>query len=88
MKQKGLNTIKVNVGRKNMAIRTASQAEVSVAEKCLLTIEEAARYTGIGIHKLRELSNLDGCDFILWNGSKRMFKREKLKSYLYGSYSI
>ena len=39
-------------------------------------------------NKLREISNADGCDFILWNGSKRMFKREKLKSYLYGTYSI
>ena len=56
--------------------------------ECLLTLDEAAKYTGIGVNKLREISNDDDCDFILWNGSRRMFKKEKLKNYLYGAYSI
>ena len=66
----------------------SAKLKISLSEKCLLTLEEAAKYTGIGVNKLREISNNDDCDFILWNGSKRMFKREKLKTYLYGSYSI
>lgn len=61
---------------------------VPIQEKALLTIEEAAEYTGIGLHKLRELSNEKSCTFVLWNGSKRMFKRKKLIEYLEGAYSI
>ena len=61
---------------------------VPIQKKALLTIEEAAEYTGIGLHKLRELSNRKSCTFILWNGNKRMFKQKKLVEYLEEAYSI
>ena len=64
------------------------KAEVPISEKCLLTLEEAAAYTGIGICKLREMSNDERCGFVLWNGTKRMLKRDKLKAYLETAYSI
>ena len=64
------------------------RAEVPISEKCLLTLEEAAAYTGIGICKLRELSNDERCDFVLWNGTKRMLKKDKLRAYLEAAYSI
>ena len=64
------------------------RAEVPISEKCLLTLEEAAAYTGIGICKLREMSNDERCDFVLWNGTKRMLKKDKLKAYLETAYSI
>lgn len=64
------------------------KTEVPISQKCLLTLEEAAAYTGIGICKLRELSNDERCDFVLWNGSKRMLKTERLKKYLESAYSI
>ena len=59
-----------------------------LCQKALLTLEEGASYTGIGINKLRELSNRDECDFVLWNGSRRMLKRQKLEAYLNNAYSI
>ena len=62
--------------------------KVPIWEKVLLTLEEAANYTGIGINKLREISNNEDCSFIIWNGSKRLFKRAKLEEYLEKSYSI
>lgn len=61
---------------------------VEISQKCLLTLEEAAQYTGLGMQKLRDLSSDENCGFVLWNGSKRMFKREKLVSFLYSLYSI
>lgn len=64
------------------------EKNVPISEKVLLTIDEAAKYTGIGQGKLREISNEDNCPFVLWNGSKRMFKREKLVSFLYSTFSI
>lgn len=61
---------------------------LTIDKKVLLSLDEAAEYTGLGMHKLREISNSDGCSFVLWNGSKRMFKREKLLDYLNKEYSI
>lgn len=56
--------------------------------KTMLTLEEAASLTGIGINKLRDMSNEENCNFVLWNGSKRLIKRAKLEAYLESAYSI
>lgn len=61
---------------------------VPIWEKSTLSLEEAAAYTGIGIQKLRDISADERCDFVLWNGTKRMFKRKKLEAYLDRAYSI
>ena len=45
-------------------------------------MEEAAAYFGIGINKLREMTNEDNCPFVLWNGSKRMIKRKAFEKFL------
>ena len=62
--------------------------EVPIADKALLTLEEAADYFNIGMNKLRDLTGDDHCPFVLWNGSKRLIKREPFKEYLYKQYSI
>lgn len=61
---------------------------VPIWEKVALTLEEAAAYSGIGINKIRQLSNGEGCDFVLWVGNKRLIKRKKFDSYIAGAYSI
>jgi excisionase family DNA binding protein len=55
---------------------------VPVWEKATLTLEEAIAYSGIGRDKLCKLANRDDCDFILWIGQKRLFKRKKLDEYI------
>lgn len=62
--------------------------EVPLWEKANLTLEEAAAYFGIGINKLRELSNDEKCTFVLWCGSKRLIKRVQCEEYLAKMYSI
>ena len=62
--------------------------DVPIANKSLLTLEEAAKYFNIGINKLRETTNDENCPFVLWNGSRRLIKRKLLEEYLYRSYSI
>ena len=52
--------------------------DVPIWEKSNLTLDEAAAYTGIGVVRLREISNEDNCEFVLWVGSKRLLKRKKL----------
>ena len=46
--------------------------EVPIWEKSNLTLEEAAAYSGIGINKLRSISDSEKCQFVLWIGSKRL----------------
>jgi len=70
---------------------TSGKRELSIEElshKLLLTIDEAARYTGLGLQKLRDISNAPNCQMVMWNGSKRMFKRKKLEEYINSQYSI
>lgn len=64
------------------------QKEIPLWEKSNLTLEEAAAYSGIGVNKLRKLSDDKNCSFVLWNGSKRLLKRKKLDEYLERTYSI
>ena len=42
--------------------------DVPIWEKSNLTLEEAAAYSGIGINKLRSLSDSEHCQFVLWVG--------------------
>lgn len=62
--------------------------EVPIWEKSNLTLEEAAAYSGIGINKLREITNEESCSFVLWVGTKRLIKRRRLDVYLEKAYSI
>jgi excisionase family DNA binding protein len=62
--------------------------EVPIWEKSNLTLEEAATYFGIGINKLREITDDKNCRFVLWVGSKRLIKRKLLEDYFSSAYSI
>lgn len=56
---------------------------LSIAEKSLLTLEEAAEYFNIGINRLRTMTNELNCPYVLWIGSKRLIKRKPFEEFLY-----
>ena len=62
--------------------------QVPIYEKVNLTLEEAAAYFGIGINKIRELSNDERCGFVLYVGTKRLIKRKAFEKFLEQCYSI
>ena len=62
--------------------------QVPIWEKSNLSLEEAAAYSGIGINKLREITNEDKCKFVLWVGNKRLIKRRLFDCYIEQAYSI
>ena len=62
--------------------------EVPIWEKANLTLEEAAAYFGIGINKIRQLTNEKNCPFVLWCGRKRLLQRKAMEDYLSKEYSI
>ena len=76
----------IKIWRINLSSSTVK--EVPIWEKSNLTVEEAAAYTGIGINKIREMSNGDNCPFVLWVGNKRLIKRRIFDEYVEKQFSI
>lgn len=62
--------------------------EIPFWKKANLTIEEAAAYFGIGMNKLRELTEDEQCKYVLYVGSKRLIKRQMFEKYLEQVYSL
>ena len=57
--------------------------EIAISEKLNITVEEAAAYSGIGLHKIRELMKEPDCPFVLRVGSKKnLIKRVKFEQFL------
>lgn len=55
---------------------------IPVWEKLNLTIEEASKYSNIGICKLHELARKPNCPFVLYVGKKKLIKRKEFEKYL------
>ena len=62
--------------------------EVPIWEKANLTLEEAAAYSGIGVGKLRTLTNEKACNFVLWIGNKRLIKKRLFDNFIEQMFSI
>ena len=62
--------------------------EVPIWEKSNLTVEETSAYSGIGINRIKDLSNNENCPFVLWVGKKRLIKRKLFDEYIEEQYSI
>jgi len=61
---------------------------VPVWEKENLTITEAAAYFGIGTNRIRALTEVRNCDFVLFVGNRRLIKRKQFAKYLEKTTSI
>lgn len=68
--------------------RKSKVPDVPIWKKINLTVEEASQYSGIGITKLKEISNREDCPFVLWNGTKRLIKRKQFEEYLSTQYLL
>lgn len=56
--------------------------KVEIKDKILLTVEEAAAYSGISKTTLRERLREEEYNFIIKNGTKTMIKRRLFEKYL------
>lgn len=56
--------------------------KVDIKDRILLTVEEAAAYSGISETTLRGRLREGEYDFVLKNGTKTMIKRKGLERYL------
>ena len=56
--------------------------EIPVYKKLLLTKEEAAVYSHIGINKLECLLKIPNCSFVLYVGKKKLIKRKEFEKFI------
>lgn len=59
-----------------------NKLEVPIWQKVMLTKEEAAAYSHIGINKLEELLKVPNCPFVLYVGKKKLIKRREFEAFL------
>lgn len=61
---------------------------VPIWHKEQLTLNQASELYNINVNKLREMTNEPDCNFVLFNGKKRLIKRTAFSKYLEDAYSI
>jgi len=54
---------------------------IPIWKKLNLTLEEASMYSGIGMHRLRELTESPECNFVLMKGTHRLIKRKQFEEF-------
>lgn len=59
-----------------------NKLEVPIWEKVMITKEEAAAYSHVGINKLEELLKIPNCPFVLYVGKKKLIKRREFEKFL------
>lgn len=64
-----------------MSKRSISNSN-SNEQPLLLTPKEASIYTGIGVDTLREISDKNDCDFVIFIKSHRRYKRKQLENFI------
>ena len=57
-------------------------------QKYTMTTKEAARYSGIGINRLRDIMNEPACPFVLYVGTRKLVRVEEFKRWLDTIYSV
>lgn len=61
---------------------------VPIPQKCLLTLDEAVAFSGLGRHTLIELSERQDLNIVVWSGRKRLYKRKRLEEYIDNADSV
>lgn len=60
-----------------------SKNNIPIWEKQNLTIEEAAEYSNIGIHKIRAMVSKPSCTFVLHVGpGKKLIKKKQFDEFI------
>ena len=56
--------------------------EIPIYKKLLLTKEEAAAYSHLGINKLEALLKVPNCSFVIYVGKKKLIKRKEFEKFI------
>ena len=59
--------------------RTEKENLVPVWERITISLEEAAAYSGIGVRKLRDMTDKPECNYVIWVGKHRLTRAHREK---------
>ena len=62
--------------------KTIRVETVPLKEKMLLSIHEAATYSGIGINRIDAMLKKPDCPFVMYSGSHKLVKRELFENFI------
>lgn len=62
--------------------------DIPLWNKPIMSVAEAAMYTGLSANKIYEMTSDEKCPFVIWVGSRRVIKRKSFEKYLERQYSI
>jgi excisionase family DNA binding protein len=68
--------------------RPENKIHVPINQKLLLSIREAAEYSGIGINKINDMLRAPNCPYVLYVGVKKLVKREAFEEFLKNQLTI
>ena len=68
-------------------VAALNSGDIPFYHRLCLSLDEAARYMGIGINRMREICDANE-ELNIWNGSKRMIKRKELEDLIHREYSL
>ena len=63
-------------------MRVKKEYSVDIADKVLLSVDEANALTGIGINEIRRMINDPKCPFVLHLGGRSLIKRKRFEAFL------
>lgn len=81
-------TLTNNEAMEQLMAALRNDDSVPLWQKSNLTLDEAAVYSGIGKNRIRQLSDDENCEFVLWVGTKRLIKRKQFDEFIAKQYSI
>lgn len=79
---KNQRPFKASVGFGRVMRLESDNMNIPIWEKAMLTKQEAALYSHIGINKLEEMLKVPNCPFVLYVGKKKLIKRREFEEYL------
>ncbi|MBR6366439.1 MAG: DNA-binding protein [Firmicutes bacterium] len=62
--------------------RSRESGKLPIDRKLLLSIQEAAEYSNIGINKTNTLLRAPNCPFVLFVGNKKLVKRKEFEEFI------
>lgn len=60
----------------------SKENDIPIWKKVTLSINEAAAYSNIGVHKIEELAKKPRCPFVLYVGRKKLIKRKEFEEFI------
>ena len=65
-----------------MVTKVDETFNIPIWNKVMLTKEEAAAYSHVGINKLEELLKIPNCPFVMYIGKKKLIKRKEFEKFI------